>query len=323
MSDIAEEYRTILTAAGWFDLSSRGRIAIAGPDAQSFLQALVSNDIEAVQPGHGIYATYLTPQGRMIADLEIYHRGASFLAEVPSGAGSSLARRLDEVIFTEDVTIADVTGTTCEIAVVGRAAAELVASALGTDVGQIAGLAELAQADRASAFVVRSGEATLPMFKIVAPAAERNMLLSRLGPESALSEALVEFLRIDAGRPAFGIDMTEETIPLEAGLLARGISTTKGCYVGQEIVIRILHRGGGRVAKRLVKLTMPSSAALPDRGSVLAIDGRDVGKVTSAARSPVDGAVVALGYLQRDVAETGQTVTVGSSSTAVVSSVVA
>ena len=102
-----------------------------------------------------------------------------------------------------------------------------------------------------------------------------------------MSGELFEALRIEAGRPSFGVDMDEETIPLEAGLLERGISPTKGCYVGQEIIIRILHRGGGRVAKRLARLTFDPSVIAPPAAGTSILDGdRDVGRITSAAISP-------------------------------------
>ena len=131
-----------------------------------------------------------------------------------------------------------------------------------------------------------------------------------------MSDALVEGLRIEAGRPSFGIDMDEETIPLEAGLLERAISTTKGCYVGQEIIIRILHRGGGRVAKRLARLAFdPEVADPPARGTAIFDGEREVGRITSAAMSPTTGHVIALGYVHRDVAEEGKALTRASGRT--------
>jgi folate-binding protein YgfZ len=123
----------------------------------------------------------------------------------------------------------------------------------------------------------------------------------------AASAEVVDAMRIEAGRPKFGIDMTTETIPLEAGLLDRAISQTKGCYVGQEVIIRVLHRGGGRVAKRLARLHSQSvDGPVPAARAVLSVEGKDIGHVTSAARSPRDGHAIALGYVHRDVAELGR-----------------
>jgi folate-binding protein YgfZ len=101
--------------------------------------------------------------------------------------------------------------------------------------------------------------------------------------------------------------MTTDTIPLEAGLLDRAISQSKGCYVGQEVIIRILHRGGGKVVKHLVTLTFDENATgVPEAGTPLAHDGKTVGAVTSAARSVTSGRVIALGYVHRDAATAGQ-----------------
>jgi folate-binding protein YgfZ len=123
---------------------------------------------------------------------------------------------------------------------------------------------------------------------------------------------MFDALRIEAARPLFGVDMTTDTIPLEAGLLDRAISTTKGCYVGQEVIIRILHRGGGRVAKLLVQfLADPAVTEVPDVGTLVFDQGREVGVITSAAMGPATSRVVALGYVHRDSAEAGRSVTLG------------
>ena len=119
-------------------------------------------------------------------------------------------------------------------------------------------------------------------------------------------------LRIEAGLPRFGPDMAEDTIPLEAGIEARAISFNKGCYVGQEVIIRVLHRGGGRVAQKLVGLRWPAGAQVPPSGTVLRSGGADIGSVTSSAYSPACGCAVALAYLKRDFIEPGTVVSDGN-----------
>jgi folate-binding protein YgfZ len=109
--------------------------------------------------------------------------------------------------------------------------------------------------------------------------------------------------------------MDTDTIPLEAGLLDRAISTTKGCYVGQEVIIRVLHRGGGRVARRLVKIKFKNAASGQlQPGTRLHIGDREAGHVTSLAPALGDSGFVALGYLRREFAEAGQTVLTDGSS---------
>ena len=317
MKTIADQYRIIREAAGWISRSG-GILRFEGQDAIPFLQALVTNDVGRLTPGEGVYAAYLTAQGRMITDLEIFHRGDVLLAAVAPGGAASLAARLDAAIFAEDVRVSDISAELSELFVAGGAAAVIVGRALGIDPAAVSALPELFQLDAPDgneAFVVRSGEAPVEAFRIVAPVATRAELERRLAAQGAhpMTEALVESLRVAAGRPTFGVDMTEQTIPLEAGLLDRAISTTKGCYVGQEIVIRILHRGSGRVAKQLVTLawTPPAMAARPAAGTSLVREGRGVGHLTSVAESLTGDGLIGLGYVTRDTAVAGQTVTIG------------
>ena len=169
--------------------------------------------------------------------------------------------------------------------------------------------------DIAGALIARTDDVSLPAFDVFVKAEAHDAAIQRLEEMGAVqgSMELLEALRIEAGRPAFGRDMTEDTIPLEAGLLDRAISTTKGCYVGQEVIIRILHRGGGRVAKRLVKLRFdPAVETPPPAGAMLFCEGREVGRVTSAAVSPQEKFVIALGYVHRDHAEPGQHVSLAA-----------
>jgi folate-binding protein YgfZ len=128
---------------------------------------------------------------------------------------------------------------------------------------------------------------------------------------AAAGPGIVEAARIEAGCPVFGIDMTEDTIPLEAGIEDRAISFSKGCYVGQEVIVRVLHRGHGRVARRLVGLRIDGDAAA--RGMRIRAADREIGVVTSAAVSPRHGPI-AMGYVHRDFAAPGTRVEIEGAS---------
>jgi folate-binding protein YgfZ len=327
MNDIRDQYRIISTGAGWLGRRSRGRLRFDGADAAAFLHALVSNDVAALTPGGGVYATYLTPQGRMVADLHLYHRGDHLLAVVPAALAASLAARFDQLIFSEDVRVSDVTARTAQVAVAGARAAQAIemmeprvfgpgetrSEIRGISANDLESLATLAHAGGGDTFVARSDDIALPCYDVFVPVERRADLIAGLerAGAAAIDDDLWTSLRIEAKRPEFGIDMTAETIPLEAGLLDRGISTSKGCYVGQEVIIRVLHRGGGRVAKRLVALALdPAAAGLPAPGAALHADGREVGRITSAAWSPRGPGAIALGYVHREHAEAGRSVTV-------------
>ena len=315
MPDIAHQYRTIVSAAGVRKKAERGRLRITGADRVTFLQALVTNDLMLLKTHQGAYAAYLTPQGRMVTDLHIFVRPGELLADVPASLAAELAAKLDALVFAEDVQIADVSGALVQIAVTGGRTAQLIAKATGAAEGALTTLPVWSQIDIAGGFITRTDDADVESYDIVVSSsreAEVTAAIETAGA-AAMSTELAEAMRIHAGRPAFGTDMTTDTIPLEAGLLERAISTSKGCYVGQEIVIRVLHRGAGRVAKRLAKLALPvvTDASILAAGSTLAVDGKTVGAITSVSPALDASGMRALGYVHRDAAEAGRILSVG------------
>ncbi len=280
--------------AGLVDRRTAGRLRVRGRDAVSFLHALLSNDVASLEAGRGCYATYLTPQGRMIADTRVYRRPDEVLLVVARGLAPALAERLDQLLFSEDVRIADASAELAQASVIGARAGETIARVFGLSTTEVAALPVHGQVVVPGGFVARTDDALAPSFDAFVPAGEYDRTVERLREAGAvmLGEDDADALRIEAGRPRFGVDMTEETIPLEAGLLDRAISTSKGCYVGQEVIIRVLHRGGGRVARRLVKLAFDEGVMTPPAaGAPLTVDGHETGRVTSAAISAASGRV--------------------------------
>jgi folate-binding protein YgfZ len=312
MPDIAHQYRTIVSGAGFRNRADRGRLRFNGADRVSFLQALVTNDLIALKSGQGAYAAYLTPQGRMLTDLHLFLRPDSILADVPAALAATLAARFDALVFAEDVQVTDVSVDLGQIAVVGGRASAMVAAATGADATALDQLPVWSQLDIEGGFVARTDDAEIGSYDVVVDASRQQGLVNALESAGvvAMSTDVAEAIRVQQGRPAFGVDMNTDTIPLEAGLLERAISTSKGCYVGQEIIIRVLHRGGGRVAKRLVRLALENGdevgfSVVP--GWVLAADGKDVGAITSIASHPDGEGSLALAYVHRDHAEAGRT----------------
>jgi folate-binding protein YgfZ len=161
------------------------------------------------------------------------------------------------------------------------------------------------------AIVTRITDVGEPGFDIYVERAGVGALKARLIDAGAveLDPETADVLRVEAGVPEFHRDMDEETIPLEAGIEQRAISQTKGCYVGQEVIIRVLHRGHGKVARKLVGLTLDGNT-LPARGSIVKSDQKDVGEITSSVRSIALDKPIALGYLQRDFLAPGTRVSV-------------
>ena len=316
MPDIAHQYRTIVSGAGLRSRADRGRLRFTGADRVTFLQALVTNDLISLKSHQGAYAAYLTPQGRMVTDLHLFLRSDSIVADVPAALAPGLVAKFDGLVFAEDVQVIDASDELAQVAVIGGRASVVVAAATGADAAALAQLPVWSQLDIEDGFVVRTDDADIESYDVVVDATREAALVDALGSAGAvrMSTDVAEAIRVQKGRPAFGTDMNADTIPLEAGLLERAISTSKGCYVGQEIVIRVLHRGGGRVAKRLVKLALQNTNGAEDvaPGSVLAADGKDVGAITSVAPALDSEGLLALGYVHRDYAQGGRTVSLSA-----------
>ena len=259
-------YQAVLANSGVVRRADRGVLAVSGADRVSWLQGLLTNDLESLGEGESRYAAYLTPQGRMITDMNVIARGDRLLLDVPAPLTASIREKLDGLIFAEDVQVTDERGT-------------------------------------------------LTVWTVIHPDRFIDLIEEQLPPEFAsLTEVNLdtfEVIRIERGVPRFLADMNEDIIPLEAGIEDRAISFTKGCYVGQEVIVRVTHRGGGRVAKKLVRWVADESAEivpLPD--SRLFSFDKDIGRVTSAAFSPGLNRVVGLGYVHRDFVAAGTDVTV-------------
>jgi len=264
-------YRALRTDGGVVRRTDRAVLAITGADRSTWLQGLVTNDVAALAPGEARYAAYLTPQGRMITDMVVVARADRLLLNVPASLASALRDRLDGLIFAEDAQVLDQS----------EALDVWTAIAPGDPSG---GALDDVIVDAGEPHGFAYPEIDFDTFEVV---------------------------RIERGIPRFLVDMTDETIPLEAGIEDRAISFTKGCYVGQEVIVRVTHRGGGRVAKKLVRWKAdPSAAVVPLPGARIFSDVRDVGRVTSAAYSPAKETVVGLGYVHRDFLTPGTEVTV-------------
>ena len=285
-----------------------GRILVTGADRRTYLQGLLTNDIEALAPGTGLYSAMLNAQGRMLTDMRVLELGDAILLDVPRDVTTAIRDHLDRFVFSEDVQIADVSEARTEIGIYGPRASDVLAAA-GVEGGVASTLFESMRVRVAGvdALVVRSDEPGVLGYDVIADAAVSGTIraaFERAGASPATA-ADVEAVRIESGRPRFGIDMDGDTIPLEAGLEDRAISRTKGCYVGQEVIVRVIDRGHGRVARRLVGLTFAADEPIPVAGTRIAAGGRDAGRITSSVWSPSLARPIALGYVHRDYTAAG------------------
>jgi tRNA-modifying protein YgfZ len=313
----AELYRSAREHAAIIDRSARGRIVVSGADRASYLHGLLTNDIKALKAQQGCYAAYLTAQGRMVSDLFVYELGDVMLLSLPRSTKDLVLQKLDQFVFSEDVQLGDVTEGFAEIGIVGpRSSAALGQVLTGAPVEALASLAEHGNLRAAfggdAAIVTRISDPGESGYDVYVDRGRRDALVAALRTvvPAELDETSAEAIRIEAGIPRFGVDMNEQTIPLEAGIESRAISFDKGCYVGQEMIARILHRGLGRVVRKLVGLTF-DAAEPPSAGALVQADGREIGRVTSSTWSPALDRPIALAYVHRDFATAGTSVSIG------------
>jgi len=312
-----EDYRAFREGAAVLDRSgARARIAVTGADRLSYLNAMLTNDVAGLAPGTGRYAAYLTPQGRMIADMRVLELGDLALVDLDTSVADAVRAKLEQFVFAEDVQFSDLSASLGAPAVFGPRASAIIAAVLeGVTAETLSALPEHHSARAAylghAVVVASTRELGVAGFDLYVDRAQAAPLIASAVAAGArqAGEAAAETVRIEAGRPRFGADMDEHTIPLEAGLEERAISYTKGCFPGQEVIVRVRDRGHGKVARKLVGLTFEREE-VPASGDPVTVNGKEMGRVTSAAFSPATGAAIALAYVARDYANSGQAVTV-------------
>jgi folate-binding protein YgfZ len=310
------EYQAAVHGVAIMDRSERMRVSLGGRAPEQVLVGLVSGKIPAplVQVRPGLWrgraegSALLTAKGRMVAVLRLLRAGPSaadgFLMDFPNEARSGASEHLRKFVPPRLAALRDESMGSGLLTVLGPGAVASVAAHV-TEL-QSAELLELRDGDLlhvtregGSLTIVRTEEVAAPAYDVFAPARLLHALRDALGAV-ALDRATWDTLRIEAGAPAFGVDMNEDTIPVEAGIHGRVVDYQKGCFTGQEVLIRIRDRG--HVNRHLRGLRL-GDVPVPASGTELFAPGeeRAVGHVTSAARSPRLGEVIALGYVRREV----------------------
>ena len=305
--DAAAEYQAVRTAAGLCDLSQRGKLRMTGADRQHFLHRVVTNDVEQLGAGEGVYACMLTPQGKIISDMTVYVRGEDLLIDVEPGMAAVLRDTLGRYALIDDVEIEDVTARYGLIGVYGRRAKdclERVTGPVGTlpDCGH-AGI----EWNGLPLTVARSHRTGELDFDVYVPAEGADALWTALLGGGVDASGLpigfdtLEVLRVEAGIPRCTAELDDRIIPNEA-VKDRAVSFTKGCYIGQEPVVMMEHRGR---PNRLLSGLAIAGETLPERNAVIRKDGREAGWITSAVHGRAARGVIALGFVRRRYRESG------------------
>ena len=284
------EYAALTDGCALIDRSERGKLALSGAEAAAFLQGQVSNDIDALAPGTGCYAALLTPKGKMLGDLRVLATGDELLLDTERPALQELFNMIRRFSIGYDVELHKRTLARGLLSLIGPGATIVAAGAAGLGASEHDHLtAEL------GGIPVRAIRTDLGL-DLLCEAADTEGLRAALLDAGALpvSEAAAETVRIEHGRPRYGIDLDDSVIPQEAGLNERAVSFTKGCYVGQETVARLFYRGK---PNRLLRGLRSGEPLAP--GAELLRDGRVVARVTSSAISPRFGPI-ALALVRRE-----------------------
>jgi len=307
--DAAAEYRALREGAAVVDMPWLDRLEVIGSDRVTFLQGMLSNDVAKLTPGSGCRALLLSEQGRTIADLIVLATADATALEGVASALPAARVALERFIVADDVEIGPPAAPRRTFAILGPAA---------TDVLQ---RLDLAAPDAAYAHAPIDFQAAVPhVVRIPSPgvggflcdvplasAADWWERCRDHGGAVAAGLAAYDVLRIESGVPWHGRDVTSETLALEAPY-EDAISFRKGCYLGQEVMERVTARG--HVNRKLVGIEIAADV-VPDAGARLFADERDVGWITSAARSWRLGSVVALAYVRRENLQPGTTLALG------------
>lgn len=297
-----------------FNVSDRVQIEITGRDRVKFLHSFCTNDIKKLQPGQGCEAFVTNVNGKVLGHIFVFAERDSLWIETVAGAAATLLPHFDRYVITEDVRFADRSAEFAELLLAGSSSIELLEQ-LGLPVSSLPQCGHLSHGS--DALPLRSLRRVdwfdSPTWLLSMPVAQRDevqRVLTQAGVRQADNDE-VHALRIAAGFPIYGIDITEENLAQEVGRTALAVSFTKGCYLGQEPIARI--DAMGHVNRQLCRLEL-SSGPLPDSGTPIldkpASDGKPIGTITSSTWKWYGDAdkPLALAYLRSGFAKSGSQV---------------
>ena len=308
--DAPAEHESVRRRAGIADLSHRGKLRVTGDDRIKWLQSVISNDILSLKPGQGRYSSFLTHKGKMLTYFRAYMQPDSVVVEDVGEIGDTTFQALRKFLLYGTKAKLENCGETWGLLLVsGPKAAAIIRAVFGRDPSPL-GLLDFVTTDIAgkSAMIIRTEETGEEDFEILLPGDATTAAwdqVMRAGQEHGIrpfGSRTREALRMEAGLPLAGPDLNEEIVPPEANLEGKAFSLTKGCYPGQEVVARMDTYGS--VRRRLVGLVI-EDAVIPARGAKLFSGDREVGWVSSAARSPQLQSVIAFAFPLRDFSKPG------------------
>jgi folate-binding protein YgfZ len=304
-ADERAEYAALQTHAIVIDRSHRGRLRLFGEKAAEALTGLVTSDVIGMAPGHGQYAAALSSKGRILADLRIFANAGSYLVDTSARAWPGFFGMVKKYVNPRISGYRDDSFAIRDIGVFGVRAAEIVASCSGMSTEALGALSPYAHVDvtmdGASVMIAKVPDIGVTGYELFVPYEMFERIWERAVDAGATPAGLGawEIARVEAGRPEWGIDIDDSTIPQEANFDdLDAISYTKGCYIGQEVVARVHFRG--HVNRHLRGLRAASADAPPHGAQLIDDAGNHVGDVRSSVASPRLGGI-AIGMVRREV----------------------
>lgn len=300
------EYKAVRSVAGLIDLCHRGLLQVTGPDRFTFLQGMLSNDLRDIKAGEAQYATVLNQQGKVLGDVRILQSENSFYLDLWEVIKDKIVLHLNRYLVADEVEIADRSESYGILSIQGPQSIGLLQKLVTQ--GELPERPEpplrhtIVDVDGVKICVVQASHTGEAGFDLIIPVTALPGIAKKatdLGqPFSAMwvGEEAQNTLRIEAGIPRYGVDITEDNLLLETGL-EHAVSFKKGCYLGQEVVERI--RSRGHVNKKLCGLLLDGQAPA-QAGDLIFAGDRNVGVVTSSVYSPALARPIVLGYLHRD-----------------------
>lgn len=320
--DPAAEYAAATEAVAVFDRSHRSRLSVTGRSPAQMMNGVLTGTIPAepivgdhgLLEGRGTYHAVLTPKGRMISDLTAFRlgpeEGPGFLLDVPVAGHDGLLQHFGRFLPPRFAKVEDVSGTTASVSVVGP---DAVGALLGSLPGWKLDPVDLTsgaeghwlsgEASGEGLFVARTDDVWPDAWTVYGPHQQVESLWRSLVDAGARAAGLGVWntLRVEAGRPVFGSDMDERTLPPEAGIVERAVDQTKGCYTGQEVIVRIRDRGHVNRHMRQLVLGDMVPPGLGDELHAADGSGKVVGEIRSVVQSPRFGGALALAWVRRGV----------------------
>src|SRR6185295_9664086 len=285
--------------AGLIDLSAaRGRIRVSGWEATMFLNGLMTNDMKSLAANSWMPSVFPTVQGRLTGVVRMI-RGSepTFLIDTETASHDAVLKTISRFTMAGDFKVSDVTAETALLSVQGQTAGEVIEKVFEMSASEIPvnGVLE-AQWQSLPVTIIRASHTGENGFDVVLDSSRKAELLQALETAGAqpVSEDTLEILRVEAGIARFGRDVDETNVVPETNL-DDAVSYTKGCYVGQEIIVRIKHRG--HPAKKLTGLRFETDAQIESGAVINSIENQEIGRVTSAVISPRLGSI-GLGYVR-------------------------